>query len=58
LPPLRHREDAEELVGVLTAISVVSRRLAKKLALLERRSAVKEGDADDEPRRTITAPAD
>jgi hypothetical protein len=38
LPP-RHSEDAEELVGVLTAISVVSKRLAKRLTLLERQSA-------------------
>ena len=37
----------EELAGVLTAISVVSRRLAHKLALLDRRSAVKGGDGAD-----------
>ena len=29
-------EMAEELVGILTAISVVSKRLAKKLAMLEK----------------------
>ena len=32
----------EELISVLTAISVVSRRLARKLALLEQRTSVKE----------------
>ena len=36
-------ETAEEIIGVLTAISVVSKRMAKKLALLERRTAEKEG---------------
>lgn len=29
-------ETTEELIGVLTAISVVSKRLAKKLALLDK----------------------
>jgi len=29
-------EATEEIIGVLTAISVVSKRLAKKLALLEK----------------------
>ena len=33
----RDVEATEELVGVLTAISVVSKRLAKKLTLLEQR---------------------
>ena len=33
----------EELIGVLTAISVVSRRLARKLALLEKRTSEKDG---------------
>lgn len=36
-------ETAEEIIGVLTAISVVSKRMARKLALLEQRSAEKEG---------------
>ena len=36
-------ETAEEIIGVLTAISVVAKRMAKKLALLERRPAEKEG---------------
>ena len=36
-------ERTDELVGVLTAISVVSRRLARKLALLEQRTSEKEG---------------
>jgi hypothetical protein len=39
LTQTRDAETTEELVGVLTAISVVSKRLAKKLTLLERRSA-------------------
>lgn len=32
---LQREDTAEEIIGILTAISVVSRRLAKKLALLE-----------------------
>lgn len=36
-------ETTEEIIGVLTAISVVSKRMAKKLALLEQRPAGKEG---------------
>jgi len=35
-------ETAEEIIGVLTAISVVSKRMAKKLALLEQPPARKE----------------
>lgn len=48
-------ETAEEIIGVLTAISVVSKRMAKKLALLERRPAEKEGD---NPNGKATIPAD
>lgn len=34
----------EEIIGILTAISVISRRMAEKLALLEqRRTGEKEG---------------
>lgn len=33
----QNEETTEELIGVLTAISVVSKRLAKKLTLLEQR---------------------
>lgn len=40
-------ERTEELAGVLTAISVVSRRLARKLALLDRRPADKGGGGAD-----------
>ena len=36
-------ERNEELIGVLTAISVVSRRLARNLALLDRQPADKGG---------------
>jgi len=36
-------ETTEEIIGVLTAISVVSKRMANKLALLELRSVEKEG---------------
>lgn len=39
-------ETAEELIGVLTAISVVSKRMAKKLVLLEQ-SAGKAGEANE-----------
>ena len=36
-------ETAEEIIGVLTAISVISKRMAKKLALMEQTVAQKEG---------------
>jgi len=44
----RDHELDEELAGILTAISVVSRRLAKKLLTLQRQGALKEegGKAD------------
>jgi len=59
LTPAMETERTEELVGVLTAISVVSRRLAKKLALLEKRSVGKEGKQRDEPTgQRISAHAD
>jgi hypothetical protein len=48
LTPTRSTEATEELVGVLTAISVVSKRLARKLTMLEQRSNGKERDATDE----------
>ncbi len=38
----------EELIGVLTAISVVSKRLAKKLSMLAGQSQSKEGGKVDE----------
>ena len=45
----RDPELDEELAGILTAISVVSRRLAKKLLTLERQDATKkEGGRTDE----------
>lgn len=56
---LTHERDAEtteELVGVLTAISVVSKRLAKRLALLEQRSSGKDGEPHE--RNKHPAPAD
>lgn len=48
-------ERTEELAGVLTAISVVSRRLARKLALLDRRPAEK-GGGENERRNCVTKP--
>lgn len=44
----RDSEINEELAGVLTAISVVSKRLAKKLMMLDRQSQTTEegGNAD------------
>jgi hypothetical protein len=62
LTPTRD-EYAEELARVLTAISVVSRRLAKKLALLEgqpdpgRWPAGKGGDGTDGPRKKQHSPS-
>jgi hypothetical protein len=47
---LRDQELDEELAGVLTAISVVSKRLAKKLTQLSRQHATNEegGKSDDQ----------
>ena len=56
-------ERTEELAGVLTAISVVSRRLARKLALLDgrpepgRRPAERGGDGADGPRENKRSPS-
>ena len=49
-------ERTEELAGVLTAISVVSRRLAHKLALLDRQPADKGGGGADGRRNEILKP--
>jgi hypothetical protein len=59
LPLSRRNEDAEELAGVLTAISVVSKRLAKRLTLLERCSADgKDGDGRIGNRQAASGNAD
>lgn len=41
---LRGAETAEELIGVLTAISVVTKRMATKLAILEQHAARRGGE--------------
>ena len=58
VPHSHGTETAEEIIGVLTAISVVSKRLAKKLALLERSSKREEGEMNDTMRRSVSAHAD
>jgi len=59
LTPAMENEQTDELVGVLTAISVVSRRLAKKLTLLEKQPAVKKGKQRNETAgQRISAHAD
>jgi len=50
---VRDRVSDEELIGVLTAISVVSKRLAGKLSMLAGQSQSKEGGkADEQNERT------
>jgi len=44
----RDREIDEELADVLTAISVVSKRLARKLTMLSRQEQKAEGGKSDE----------
>jgi len=44
----RERVSDEELIGVLTAISVVSKRLAKKLSMLAGQVQSMEGGKSDE----------
>lgn len=41
-------DTAEEIIGILTAISVVSKRLAKKLRLLEQETGEEKGEKPDE----------
>ncbi len=41
-------DTAEEIIGILTAISVVSKRLAKKLRLLGQEAGTGEGGNQDE----------
>ena len=56
---LTHEADTtEELVGVLTAISLVSKRLAKKLILLEQRSTENGGAKSDAGKQLVSAHAD
>mgnify|MGYP000893694557 CR=1 FL=1 len=47
---LRNLEPDEELAGILTAISIVSKRLAKKLLALQKRdgSTQKGGNPDEQ----------
>ncbi|MGI6181781.1 MAG: hypothetical protein ACOYIE_06855 [Agathobaculum sp.] len=40
-------ETKEEIIGVLTAISVVSRRLARKLALLDKSMSAERRNSQD-----------
>ena len=54
----RDAEATEELVGVLTAISVVSKRLAKKLTMLEQRSVGNGGIKPDGNKRATAVHAD
>jgi len=44
---LRDSETTEELIGVLTAISAVTKRMATKLAILEERAARRGGEKAD-----------
>lgn len=41
-------DTAEEIIGILTAISIVSKRLAKKLRLLEQEADTEKGGKPDE----------
>ena len=51
-------ETAEEIIGVLTAISVVSKRMAKKLALLEQEPVRKEDNKRNGKSRRLSRDAD
>lgn len=53
-----NEETTEELIGVLTAISVVSKRLAKKLALLEKSPPAERGNGQDGAAKTASSHAD
>lgn len=56
---LTHEADTtEELVGVLTAISLVSKRLAKKLIRLEQGAAENGGAKEDAGKQLVSAHAD
>lgn len=51
-------ETTEELIGVLTAISVVSKRLARKLALLDKLPPAERRSGQDGTDSAKTAHAD
>ncbi len=51
----RSAETTEELIGVLTAISIVSKRLAKNLALMEQSQNLQRSSDDGTTNRTYTA---
>lgn len=51
-------ETTEELIGVLTAISVVSKRLAKKLALLDKSPPAERRNGQDGAVKATTTHAD
>jgi len=52
---LRDSETTEELIGVLTAISAVTKRMATKLAILEERAARRGGEMADAKRTPMPA---
>lgn len=54
---LQDAETAEELIGVLTAISVVSKRMAMKLAILEQRASRRGGERPNARRAPSGGPA-
>lgn len=56
LAPAQDTETTEELIGILTAISVVSKQMAKKLTLLEQ-SAGKVGGTNETAKRVSPANA-
>lgn len=47
-PSLNQSESSSEVIGLLTAISIVSRRMARKLALLDQLTAAERSDARHE----------
>ena len=51
-------ERTKELIGILTAISFVSKRLAKNLLLLEQKSSEMGGLKEDAGKQCVSAHAD
>jgi hypothetical protein len=44
----KNKEIQEEMVGILTAISIVSKRLARKIIDLDKENNLKKGEIKDE----------
>lgn len=57
-PSLNQSESSSEVIGLLTAISIVSKRMARKLALLDQLTTAGRSDARHERAEAAAEAAD